>query len=252
MYNTSTALIGIRVEKNGQVLRSISVPYDLMSTVEDMYRLDGRTTVATILTQEFSTPPHSNAVALNPTDGPHPVLTINETIQNFKQLADSAAQFSLEFQIQSNYSGDFEVDEEMRSRIRATDILYAESLMAQQLLTEQRLSELNNQAQQEDFERQAAVTSIAVDPTRCVEFLLLPVGRTGDVQRQMAASVSNNVDYCTQIIESTSSLWITSYSLMQEFSLLAANNKDFAQLLHDKLPDDSVTKLNLVRLGLAS
>jgi hypothetical protein len=39
---------------------------------------------------------------------------------------------------------------------------------------------------------------------------------------------------------------------MQEFSKIAYLDKEFAQLFHDQLPEDSVTKANLKRTGLAS
>jgi hypothetical protein len=253
MYNTSTSLIDIRIEKDGNVLRSVSIPYDLMTTVETMYRFDSRTTVCTILNQEFTITGHPSAVPLDPTNGPHVVLNVYETIQSFKQDEESVLASALNSQIYENYSeGNPNVDDEMRLRMRSTEIQYAESLMAQETLIENYLAELNAQAEQDDINRMTVVRSIAVDPSRCVEFLLMPVGHTGDVQRQMAASVAGNVEYCTQIVSSTASLWLSSYDLMQEFSKIAYQSTEFAQLFHDQLPEDSVTKANLKRTGLAN
>ena len=253
MYNTSTALIDIQIKKAGNTLRSITVPYNLMTTIENMYWFDSRTIVSTILLQEFSLATHPGSDLLNPTTGPHPVLTVYETIKSFKEDEEAVMASFMQTQIYENYSeGNPDVDDEMRLRMRSTEIQYAESLMAQQMLTETHLAELNAQAEQDDINRMTAVRSIAVDPSRCVEFLLTPVGHTGDVQRQMAASISGNVEYCTQIVSSTASLWLSSYDLMQEFSKIAYLDTDFAQLFHNQLPDDSVTKANLKRTGLAS
>jgi hypothetical protein len=54
MYNTSTALIDIQIKKDSNILRSITVPYNLMTTIENMYWLDSRTVVSTILLKEFT------------------------------------------------------------------------------------------------------------------------------------------------------------------------------------------------------
>jgi hypothetical protein len=253
MYNTSTALIDIQIKKDGSTLRSITVPYSLMTTVENMYYFDSRTIVSTILLEEFSLATYPGGDLLNPTTGPHPVLTVHDTIQSFKEAEEAVVASLMQTQIYENYSeGNPGVDEEMRSRMRSTEIQYAESLMAQKTLTEEHLAELNAQAEQDDIDRMIAVRTIAVDPSRCVEFLLTPVGHSGDVQRQMAASVTGNVEYCTQIVLSTASLWLSSYDLMQEFSKIVYSNTEFAQLFYDQLPDDSVTKANLKRTGLAS
>jgi hypothetical protein len=253
MYNTSTALIDIQIKKDSNTLRSITVPYDLMTTIENMYWLDSRTVVSTILLKEFTLPAYPNTFQLNPTTGPHQVLTVYETIKSFKEDEESILASLMSSQIYENYSeGNPSVDEEMRLRMRPTEIQYAESLIAQQSLIENHLAELNAQAEQDDLNRMTVVRTIAVDPSRCVEFLLTPVGHTGDVQRQMAASIAGKVEHCTQIVSSTASLWLSSYDLMQEFSKIAYLDKEFAQLFHDQLPEDSVTKANLKRTGLAS
>lgn len=253
MYNTSTALIDISIKSNGTVIHSLSVPYDLMSAVENIYRLEDITTVSSILGQEYlvTTPP--NYVPLNPTTGPHPVLTIYETIQSFKADEEAVAESLLRSQIYTEHiEGNPNVDEEMQLRMRPTEVQLAELMQKQQNFIDQMQAEHEAQAMQADLDRVQAVRSIAMDPTRCVEFLLTPVGHTGDVQRQMAASIANNVEYCTQIVASTASLWINSYDLMNEFAKMAYSNSEFAQLFYNQLPEDSVTRNNLERLGLVN
>jgi hypothetical protein len=219
-----------------------------------MYRVGPVTIISTTLGQEFTIQHKDfNSVPLDPTTGPHVVLNVYETIKSFKEDEESILASLMSSQIYENYSeGNPSVDEEMRLRMRPTEIQYAESLLAQQSLTENHLAELNAQAEQDDLNRMTAVRTIAVDPSRCVEFLLTPLGHTGDVQRQMAASIAGKVEHCTQIVSSTASLWLSSYDLMQEFSKIAYLDKEFAQLFHDQLPEDSVTKANLKRTGLAS
>lgn len=253
MYNTSTSLIDVRIERNGITVRSLSIPYDLMSTIEEIYRVSGITTISTILGKDFTVTTPSEVVPLDSTTGSHSVLTAYEAIKSFKADEEAVLASLMSSQIYENYSeGNPGVDEEMRLRMRPTEIQYAESLLAQQSLIENHLAELNSQAEQDDLNRMTAVRSIAVDPSRCVEFLLTPVGHTGDVQRQMAASIAGNVEHCMQIVSSTASLWLSSYDLMQEFSKIAHLDKEFAQLFYDQLPEDSVTKANLKRTGLAS
>lgn len=256
MYNTSTTLINFRLKDGETIVLEGQIPYGLLPYIEHTL-LQGTSRILefTVNTDTFET---SREFSLTHADVPtsnaaHMTRIAYSSLINSKELIRVANLNSAAFD-QWNLQADEENSQRESQRLdeiaSQAQLYYQETLANQQTLTEQRLQELRDEAYRLDMLRAQTVTQIAVDPTTSVDALMSEVGHNGDVQRQISACMRANKDITRLIIASTSTLWNSSYELMDVIASQAATDKELANLLIGRIPEESLLYQSLDRLGM--
>ena len=120
-----------------------------------------------------------------------------------------------------------------------SEVMFSQMLQAQEQLTAELTQRLEDENKRVDILRAQTVTQIAVDPTTIISALTSEVGKNGDVQRQVAATLPNHPDIALELIATTATLWATSYEIMDALASMAVGNPEFSDALIAHLPPGS-------------
>lgn len=258
MYNTATTLINFQLKENGSIILEGQIPYGLLPVVErSLLHGTTRTLDFTVNLDTFTT---SRAFSSSRIDGAEPSSSplnsaqlVYDSIVNSIAVQTAAAQALASFELWNLQAQEEEINrqqQQLEEMSFQTQLLYQESLLAQNQLTEQRAQEMNQEAYRLDMLRAQTVTQIAVDPTTAVNALMSEVGHNGDVHRQIAACMKTNKEITKLVINSTATLWNASYELMDVIAFQSATDSEIASLVAEKVPSDSLLYQSLQRIGM--
>jgi len=261
MFNTSTSLISYRIKSsNGSVLFEGLVPYGLLPFVQKAFLTNQDrlmefevATTSHVISRNFSDLPSNTQY-----DTTNPAHISNRMYQDLitsKELTRIASLNNAAFETwQAQLDAERVQQEQNALNEVATQAqtLYEQSLLNQQQISEEYAQHLRDEAYRLDMLRAQTVTQIAVDPTTSVSALMSEVGHNSDVQRQIAACMRANKEITKLVLASTSTLWNTSYEIMDVVAIQAATDNEIADQLVGKIPETSLLYQSLQRLGILS
>jgi hypothetical protein len=258
MYNTSTSLIDFTVRENGSQIFEGKIPYSLLSHVTEIlgFSKNDRTVTYNIDGNFFTfSGPNGDVNSDGTVDPTHPSRLVYAGVQNAKILEDQFLQDTNALELFQHQLDQekmvFETSEVQRLTIEAFDN-FKEMLIEQKQLTEEQ-AQLNYAEQlRQDENRIALVRGVALDPTTAVSALQTEFGQTGDVRRQIAAVMADNVEISRLVASSNPMYWTASYEIMSVLGTQSSENRALAQILVDQLPDDSSLKTILKSFGWAN
>lgn len=258
MYNTSTSLIEFTVRENGSQIFEGKIPYNLLGHITEIlgFSKNDRMVSYNIDGNFFTfTGPNSDVISKGTNDPTHPSLLVYSGVQNAKLLADQFLQDTNALELVQHQLDQekmvFEANELQRLAVEAFNN-YEKMLIEQKQLTEEQ-ARLNKAEQlRQDENRIALVRGIALDPMSAVSALQTEFGQTGDVRRQIAAVMADNVEISKLIASSDPMYWTTSYEIMSVLGTQSSENRVLAQILADQLPDNSSLKTILKSFGWAN
>lgn len=263
MFNTSTSLITYQIkDSNGTVLHEGLCPYGLLSHVQRSFLTCQDRTMEFVIgttihsvSRNFSNLPNMDyAVSTS-----SPLISSRIAYNTLVEFKENREKSETEL---AAYNLALEAEQEERA-IREEQILqnlalqaqsmYQTTLQAQLMLSEEQNQHINQEIYRLDILRSQTVTTIAVDPlNNAVPALMSEVGRTSDVQRQIALSMLTNSEVTKVILASTATLWNTSYEITDVASRQAVDNQEIADLLASKIDPDSLLYKSLVIIGRIS
>ena len=126
---------------------------------------------------------------------------------------------------------------------------YQEMLIEQQQLTEETARLREAEKMREDENRIALVRGISLDPSTAPAALASEFGFSGDIRRQVAAVMEQDISISKQVIQLPTRIWMASYEIMDVIGSQCSQDHKFAQEVADKLPDDSSLKITLKSFG---
>lgn len=252
MYNLSTSIIAFEVVENNTVIHSGQIPYDLLDTVTEMYLIGtARQFKYQVLQDEFITTPVATYTAedVAALDAKEDQSTrIYNYIQTHKYFLDRDAQSEAEFALfQASVDAGALVDREriLAEYASAGELLLQQSVEHQSTLLQSQIDSMNQEAYRIDTLRAQTVTSVAVNPASSVDALMSEVGKSMDVQRQVASVMRPSKEITMLVASSTSTLWINSYEIMDTLAHWATVDDDVAQVMIAQLPSDSLLVASL-------
>ncbi len=263
MFNTSTSSISYTIkDSNGSILYEGICPYGLLAFIQKIFLTSqDRTMEFTVGTSSFVS--SRNFTELQLTD-PEYIMTSDETHvsrlahndliigeEYIKTTSEQEEAFDL-WQEQLNQEAMLRQQQLLNDIATQSQILYHQSLISQNQLTEEMARRNNEEAYRLDMLRSQTVTQVAVDPTTAVQALMSEVGSTGDVQRQIAACMKNDIEITKLIIASTATLWANSYDILDVAAKQATTDPAVAHALAEKLDKDSLLYSSLKTLNLIS
>ena len=254
MYNISTSLIAFRLEEDDKIIYQGSIPYDLLSYI--CYNLPNnnlsRKLVYLIDGEEFT----YQHVFTNNDRAPSEVLSLETWWDNWNsaiehELAvqrDEAAQLLREQQDSEAQANEVKF---LQRQAQESFDRYQEMLIEQHQLTEETARLREAEKMREDENRIALVRGIALDPSTAPAALASEFGSSGDIRRQVAAVMERDISISKQVIQLPTRIWMASYEIMEVVGSQASEDREFAQEVADKLPDDSNLKITLKSFGWA-
>jgi len=261
MYNTSLSLINISVSENNNVIFSTNIPYPLLGFVQRVLTKPGRTITTNIDGEIFVSKgmfiSEDDFLANNlSTNSPnHRVANIVRFIKNAKRLYTEFVSYQAAFELtQQQLDAEKVVFEsaELHRRMLEAERRYAEMLISQKELTEERIQLKLAEEFRQDENRIALVRSISLDPDSAVDAIQSEFGQNVDIRSAVASAMASNLSVCRLVANLDSRYWLTSYEIMSVISERCAEDKVLAQIVCNNLPKDSVMKKLLVNMGWAT
>lgn len=246
MYNLSTSIIAFEIVEDNAVIHSGQIPYDLLGTITSIYQTGtDRQIRYTVLQDQFTLPALRSEFIEDrlAQAGLNESSRVYSYIQSRKAMVDGEIRSIAEQDIlkASQALESIAAGEQILSEyVLAGEQAHQESLVRQQLLTQEQAERINQEAFRIDMLRAQTITTVAVDPFSSVDALMSEVGKTNDVQRQIASVMRPNKEVTLSVVASTATLWHSSYEIMDVIAYWATVDKDVAEAVVVKLPSDSL------------
>lgn len=261
MYNISTTLIPFQVIENDQTIFEGTIPYEILWYIEEAFLTDTTRTLSfqiglnTWSLQDRVT--NENAVGTDQTihfeNEVYSRLMLAKATEEYETEALALQSLSIQQSTQEEALLEQQrLEERLEQTLLDANRQYQESYDRQIKLAEEYSQQLTNERQRIDLLRAQTVTQIAVDPASIPSALLSEVGNTGDVQRQVAASMKANVEVTKLVLASTSTLWNNSFEILEVASKQATTDSEVASMLAAGIDHDSLLYRSLTILGLVS
>lgn len=258
MPNLSTSLIQFEVYENNQLLHSGTCHYDLLAQVwaltEDGTRWDIGQPARYLkfnIDGEWFTLNGIGSVENNS----------NESVEVYDALVMNRSMLLPMEQSKEAFRIAQEQEELNRAILESSELTriaqesisrFNEMLIEQKQLTEDQ-AQLNYAEQlRQDENRIALVRGVALDPNTAVDALQSEFGWNGDIRRQVAAVMERDISISKRIVQLPTETWMSSYEIMAVVGAQSSEDHEFAQLVSDKLPDDSSLKTLLKSFGWAN
>jgi hypothetical protein len=259
MYNTSVSLIPITVIENNQSVYSVNIPYALLPIVYDNiasperridFNIDGNISSNTINQKDGW---FENIVSTTSTN--HPWNINYNTTVNAKRLRAIELNDKASFEQAENLANQEKAINDARAlqqQAKETFDRYQEMLLEQKQLTEEQIQIRQAEQLRQDENRLALVRGIALDPSTAPAALASEFGQSGDIRRQVAAVMENDISISKLIAQTNPDCWTSSYEIMSILGTQCSEDKELAQIVSTQLPDDSSLKQMLKGFGWVS
>lgn len=252
MYNLSTSLIPFQIIDNGQTVHEGTCPYEILWYVEEAFlRQSNRTLHFQALTYEWDLVDGKDGRdSLSSNDPAHPENKVYRELTTAKELDLVATQWSASWEqalLTANAEKLAREEERLAEIAQDTEEKFQAFVRAQSSVELARIEAIEAENYRLDMLRAQTVTQVAIDPMTSVTALESEVGTNLDVQRQISASMLGRKDVALLIINSNTSLWYNSYDIMETLAKMSVD-PEIADALIEKLPEDSILRLNLINL----
>lgn len=252
MYNLSCSLIQYQICEGDNVLCSGTFPYDLLYAVRSLTETGttARKLKINIDGESFSL--DSMGHSIDPYgDQTEAVIIYNLLSANQQaEILEQQQNAGLEV-LRQQQDVEAQANEVRFLQRQAQESFdrYQEMLIAQQQLTEETAQLREAEKLREDENRIALVRGVALDPTTAPSALESEFGSSGDIRRQVAAVMERDINISKQVIQLPTSIWLSSYEIMDVLGTQCSQDHEFAQEVADKLPNDSNLKITLKGFG---
>jgi hypothetical protein len=253
MPNLSTSLILYQIfDSNDQIICSGNCPYDLLGqvwTLTETPTSETRTLKFNIDGNWFTLNPVGYPLGLDQSASAYQAI-VDYEILNAQALQDAEAMRLWQQQLDIEKTN----NESNHLQAQAIDAFnqYKEMLVAQNQLTQDQADAMQAEQLRQDENRIALVRGIALDPTTAPGALASEFGQNGDIRRQVAAVMEADINISKLVVQTSSTYWMSSYEVMAVIGSQCTEDREFAQLVSDKLPDNSSLKIMLKGFGWAT